>query len=187
MSADSDDVLSTLCTSLEARAKSLRGRPGMAAIFLLNNLSQVRREILASSLGDLLGRAGEDGLGQRLRGLKIAYLEIWSPLVSALLDQGLDNSGAAGAIRAVTGGADKRETKDRFVRFADAFDDVQALHRAAPWDLAADLELKEKLRDEVEKMIVPTYTKFVAKHAAGDFSKSASYQVLSGPVSKSCR
>lgn len=101
----------------------LRSRSGFSAIFLLNNISYIRREVLSSQIGDLLGEKCEDNLNKKMRSTKASYLEIWSPLVSALLDAGLDQSGAAGAIKAGIGavkgggGTERRETKDRCVRF----------------------------------------------------------------------
>lgn len=133
--------------------------------------------MLSSQIGDLLGETCEDSLNKRMRSAKAGYLDIWSPLVSALLDAGTDQSGAAGAIKAgigaVKGGGEKRETKDRFMRFHDAFEEVEALHGAAKLD-EGELELRERLKDEVERMVVPTYTKFLARHRNGDFSKSTS-------------
>lgn len=100
-----------------------------------------------------------------MRGLKISYLEIWSPLISSLLDAGSESSGL---IAVVKGGGEKRETKDRFVRFGDAFEEIEALHRGAR--LEGD-ELKEKLREDVQRMVGPTYEKFLKKHRGGEFSK----------------
>lgn len=172
-----NDVMATLLTALDSRARLMRAppRPGMGSIFLLNNLSYVRREILSSQVSDLLGEPCEDELNRKMRTAKSAYLEIWSPLVSALLDAGTEQSTAAGAIKAaVKGGAstERRETKDRFVRFFDAFEEVESLHHAARLD-ANEHELRERLKDEVDRMVVPTYSKFLARHRHGDFSKSA--------------
>ncbi|KAI5475476.1 exocyst complex component, exo70 subunit [Pseudohyphozyma bogoriensis] len=174
-----NDVLTTLLTALDARTRALRARPGVAAIFLLNNVSYIRREVLSSQIGDLLGEACEDNLNKKMRTTKASYLEIWSPLVSALLDAGIDQSGAAGAIKAGIGavagkgGGEKRETKDRFVRFHDSFEEVEQLHQSAKLD-EGEAELRERLKGEVTRMIVPTYSKFLARHRNGEFSKNPS-------------
>ncbi|KAK4051358.1 exocyst complex component exo70 [Microbotryomycetes sp. JL201] len=173
-----NDVLSTLLTALDSRARFLRSRQGISAIFLLNNVSYIRREVLSSHVGDILGESCEDNLNKKMRSTKASYLEIWSPLVSAMLDAGLDQSGAAGAIKAgigaVTGvGTEKRELKDRFLRFNDAFAEVEALHNVAKID-EGEAELRERLKGEVERMVLPTYTKFLAKHRNGEFSKNPS-------------
>ncbi|KWU44036.1 hypothetical protein RHOSPDRAFT_18615 [Rhodotorula sp. JG-1b] len=171
-----DDVFSTLSAALDSRARNLRGRNGISAIFLLNNLSFLRQTILASSVVDVLGEGLEDTLNKRMRSAKASYLDVWSPLVSALLDAGFaDQTGAAGAIKAGigavkgTGGTERRETKDRFVRFHEALEEVEALHAHARID-ENDLELRERLRSEVERMVVPTYAKFVQKHRKDNYS-----------------
>lgn len=176
-----NDVLITLLNALDARARIAKARStGVASIFLLNNISYIRREVLSSQIGDLLGEACEDSLNKRMRSAKSAYLENWSPLVSALLDAGLDQGGAAGAIKAglgavkgggLAGASEKRETKDRFVRFHDAFEEVEELHRGSRLD-EGEQELRERLKGEVERMVVPTYSKFLARHRGGEFSKS---------------
>lgn len=170
-----DDVLATLLTALEARARLIRSRPGMSSIFLLNNISFIRREVLSSQIGDLLGEACEDSLNKKMRSSKALYLEIWSPLVSAILDAGIDQSGAAGAIKAgigaVKGGGEKRETKDRFMRFHDAFEEIEQLHATSKLD-EGEAELRERLKGEVQRMVLPTFTKFLARHRNGEFSKS---------------
>lgn len=164
-----DDVLSTLLTALETRSRSLRS----PAIFLLNNISFIRREVLSSAIGDLLGEASEDNLNKRMRSTKASYLDIFGPLVSTLLDAG--TGGESNVLKvglgAVKGGAENRNTKDRFVRFYDAFEQVEELHKVAQLD-EGEGELRERLKGEVERMVVPTYTKFLAKHRAGEFSKS---------------
>lgn len=114
-----------------------------------------------------------------MRSSKANYLELFSPLVSAMLDAGLDQSGAAGAIKAGIGavkgvGTERRELKDRFLRFNDAFAEIESLHAIGRLD-EGEAELRERLKGEVERMIIPTYTKFLARHRNGDFSKSESF------------
>ncbi|GAA6008648.1 GTP-Rho binding exocyst subunit EXO70 [Rhodotorula paludigena] len=171
-----NDVLSVLLTALDTRAKLLRGRQGTTPIFLLNNLSYIRHSVLSSSIIDVLGESSEDTLNKRMRTAKASYLDIWSPLVSALLDAGFaEQSGAAGALKAglgaVTGGGgtERRETKDRFVRFGEALDEVAALHAQARID-EGEVELRERLKGEVERMVVPTYAKFVQRHRKDNYS-----------------
>jgi exocyst complex protein 7 len=105
-----------------------------------------------------------------MRTTKASYLEVWSPLVSALLDAGFaEQSGAAGALKAGlgavkgAGGTERRETKDRFVRFHEALEEVEGVHQAARFE-EGEVELRERLKGEVERMVVPTYAKFVQKH-----------------------
>jgi exocyst complex component 7 len=84
------DVLQTLLDTLESRSKILstsgRVKAGFTSIFLLNNLSYVRREIFNSNIGDTLPESSQDELNKRVRSAKLSYLEIWAPLISALMD-----------------------------------------------------------------------------------------------------
>ena len=167
----SDDLLMTLLNSLDARSRLLRGKPGTSTIYLLNNISFLRHSILSSQTSDFLGESFEDVLNKKMRATKSSYLEIWSPLVGALLDAGLSehNGVISGGIKAGigavkgSGGTERRDTKDRFVRFHEALEEVEELHRVAKLD-EGEVELRERLKGEVERMCVPTYAKFVQKH-----------------------
>jgi len=167
----SDDLLTTLLLSLDSRSRQLRGRQGTSTIYLLNNISFLRHSILSSQTSDFLGESFEDHLNKKMRTTKSSYLEIWSPLVSALLDAGLSeqNGVISGGIKAGigavkgSGGTERRDTKDRFVRFHEALEEVEGLHQAAKID-EGEVELRERLKGEVERMVVPTYAKFVQRH-----------------------
>ncbi|GAA5981638.1 hypothetical protein JCM11641_003926 [Rhodosporidiobolus odoratus] len=173
-----NDVLTLLLNALDSRSRFLRGPnpKGTASIFLLNNLSYIRHSILSSSTSDLLGESAEDQLNKRVRTVKASYLDVWSPLVSALLDAGFaEHSGAAGALKAGlgavkgAGGTERRETKDRFVRFHEALEEVEELHRNSRFE-EGEVELRERLKGEVERMVVPTYAKFVQRHRKDNYS-----------------
>ena len=153
------DVLSTLMTALDSRARTLaRSKPGVNAIFLLNNLSYIRREILSTSVGDVLGESAEDLLNKRNRTAKANYLDVFSPLVGCLMDAGLEGgSSLAGAIKGAVGGqsSERREVKDRFHRFEDALGEIEVLHRTARLD-AGEVEMRERLKGEVDRMVIPS-------------------------------
>jgi exocyst complex protein 7 len=91
---------------------------------------------------------------------KAAYLEVFSPLVSCLMDAGETSSGGlAGALKnAATGGSASAPAADRerrLARFADALTDIEGLHRTARLD-PGEAELRERVRDEVERMVIPS-------------------------------
>jgi hypothetical protein len=217
------DVLCTLLNSLDSRTRSLRNptpssspaasarAAGVSAIFTLNNLTYVRREILSSHISDAFSDESscEAELNRRNRAAKAAYLEIFSPLVACLMDGGEFSSGlsapsssgpggggagglglaaGAAALKAAataavvgagssSGGAaaerERREVKDRFTRFQEALSDVESLHRAAALD-PSEADMRQRLKDEVSRMVCPTYAKFHSRHQKGEFSKSQS-------------
>lgn len=222
---DLGDVIQTLLQALDARARALgsfRHAPGSSsvlkkdkdqygsgsggnrqgamssAMFMLNNISYVRRELLLNSnVPDLMTSAGgngsrrdsssttvtatnsttprdfdiEDELNRRNRQAKTSYLEVFSPLVSCLMDAGVEQSVLKSAIG--VGNTEKKDTKDRFVRFNESLEEIENLHHRLPnckIDKNEDLLLRDRLRDEVVRMCVPTYTAFVKRHE--NFSKS---------------
>lgn len=170
---------------------------GIAAIFSLNNITFIRRELLLNSnIPDLLASGGsapsrrdssstsatgggggggggapdtniEDELNRRNRAAKTSHLEIFSPLVSCLMDAGVEHSVLKSAIG--VGNTEKKDTKDRFQRFNEALEEIEQLHRTARLD-RNDETLRERVKDEVIRMCVPTYTRFVQRHE--NFSKS---------------
>ena len=114
------------------------------------------------------GDAGiEDDLNKRNRIAKTGYLEIFSPLVSCLMDAGVEHSMLKSAIG--VGNTEKKDVKDRFARFNDALEEIEVLHRIARLDRNEE-GLRERSRDEVIRMCVPTYAAFVKRHDS--FSKS---------------
>ncbi|KAH9441568.1 hypothetical protein MJO28_008484 [Puccinia striiformis f. sp. tritici] len=186
-----DDALSTLYTAIEARSKNLKlrstvantitsvtARNGVGAIYMLNNFTYIRRELLESAVLDIYGDQLSDQLNKRVRTCKVRYLEIWSPLISALMDGGGEEvKFGLGAVKSALpgqhAGAERRDVKDRFGRFNEAFEEVIQLHQAA--NLANnDPDLKDQLRHEIERMIMPTYAKFTQRHEGGQFSKNPS-------------
>merc|ERR1712137_400014 len=115
-----------------------------------------------------------------VRACKVRYMEVWSPLISALMDAGGEDSKGGFGLGAVKSalpgqqaGAERREVKDRLGRFNDAFEEVVNLHKVAQFD-KSDSDVRHRLRDEIERMIVPTYAKFTQRHEGGQFSKNPS-------------
>lgn len=184
-----DDALSTLYAAVEARSKNLKlkstvanaitsvtARNGVGAIYMLNNFAYIRRELIESAVLDIYGDKLAEQLNKRVRTCKVRYLEIWSPLISALMDAGADDGKfGLGAVKSALpgqhAGAERRDVKDRFGRFNEAFEEVMLLHQAA--NIASnDPDLKDQLRNEIERMIMPTYAKFTQRHEGGQFSKN---------------
>ncbi|KAA1085144.1 hypothetical protein PGTUg99_000540 [Puccinia graminis f. sp. tritici] len=114
-----DDALSTFVTA----------RNGVGAIYMLNNFTYIRRELLESAVLDIYGDQLADQLNKRVRTCKVQYLEIWSPLISALMDAGGEEGKfGLGAVKSALpgqhAGAERRDVKDHFGRFNEAFEEV---------------------------------------------------------------
>ncbi|EGG05149.1 uncharacterized protein MELLADRAFT_88251 [Melampsora larici-populina 98AG31] len=169
-----------LPASAQTTITSTTAKNGLGAVFMLNNLHYIRREVLESAISDILGKSIEDELNKRVRACKVRYMEVWSPLISALMDAGGEDSKGGFGLGAVKSalpgqqaGAERREVKDRLGRFNDAFEEVVNLHKVAQFD-KSDSDVRHRLRDEIERMIVPTYAKFTQRHEGGQFSKNPS-------------
>ncbi|KAH9816215.1 Cullin repeat-like-containing domain protein [Melampsora americana] len=173
---DGQELLMKLPTSVQTTITSTTAKNGLGAVFVFNNLNYIRREVLESAISDILGKSIEDELNKRVRACKVRYMEVWSPLISALMDAGGDDSKGFGlgavksALPGQQAGAERRDVKDRFGRFNDAFEEVVNLHKVAQFD-KSDSEVRERLRDEIERMIMP---KFTQRHEGGQFSKNPS-------------
>ena len=103
----------------------------------------------------------EDELNRRHRAAKASYLDIFSPLVSCLMDAGVEHSKLKSAVG--IGNNEKQDTKDRFARFNDALEDIESIHRVARIDRGEEA-LRDRVKDEVIRMCVPTYTAFLKRH-----------------------
>ncbi|CAH7670357.1 Exo70 exocyst complex subunit-domain-containing protein [Phakopsora pachyrhizi] len=140
------------------------GDAGIGAIYMLNNFTYIQHKVIESSIPEILQEQLEDDLNKRIRNLKVGYLEIWAPLILTLMDSGggaEDGKSGFGldavksALPGQQAGAKCRDVKDWLARFNKAFEEVVSLHkitRIENWDV----EMKEKLRNEIERMIVPT-------------------------------
>jgi exocyst complex protein 7 len=188
-------------TSGGGASHAARQASGLSAIYALNNVSYLRREVLLnSSVPDFLssgaasrrasssttgaGLGGhstngldiEDEMNRRNRSSRSAYLEIFSPLVSCLMDAGMEQSMLKSAIG--VGNTEKKDTKDRFARFNDALEEVEQIHKLGKVDRSPEnADFRARLKDEVVRMCVPTYTAFVRKH--DNFSKSERLPIAS--------
>ncbi|KAI8452662.1 Exo70 exocyst complex subunit-domain-containing protein [Phakopsora pachyrhizi] len=142
----------------------------IGAIYMLNNFTYIQHKVIESSIPEILREQLEDDLNKRIRNLKVGYLEIWAPLILTLMDSGGDaEDGKSGfgldavksALPGQQAGAKCRDVKDWLARFNKAFEEVVSLHKITRID-NWDVKMKEKLRNEIERMI---------RHKGGQFSK----------------
>ncbi|KAL9936033.1 hypothetical protein V8E36_004875 [Tilletia maclaganii] len=141
----------------------------------------------ATVVEPFLSTAGEDLLSQTLRQANSRYLDAWAPLVSYLMDDA-GSSGGGGSGRGGWGGAhvrggydaEKIPTKERFAKFYETLEELDRLHRAYPVG-REDVALRERLKKEVGRMILPLYGRFVTKHKTSGFSKDPSKHIRMSP------
>lgn len=115
------DVLAAVLNALEARSRAIR-QPSTASIFLLNNISHIKREIQQSDVGQTgvaacLGQIGFELIEGALRSAYSAYLEAWNPVVGPLMEDstgGLTTSKSGPKLAGMGGSSEKAAVKDRF-------------------------------------------------------------------------
>ena len=134
-------------------------RPAYGAIFLLNNVSYVRTQLLVERAGvaALLSRPTRDLLNSNFRVAKAGYFDAnFSPLLQTLADE--RDKG-------------KSAVKEKFNRFFELLDEVTERHQAARV-LVDDPDGRATVADEAVKLVVPSLQRFIQRNLGKEFSKS---------------
>ena len=150
----------TTVKSLTELSKT-HSRPALGAIFLLNNISYLRQNIILEprheSLRDPLSPPTTNMLDSNFRTAKAGYFDAnFSPLLQTLIDE--KDKG-------------KSAVKEKFNRFFDLLDEVTERHQMA-WVLADDPEGRAQVADEAVKLVVPSLQRFIQRNLGKEFSKS---------------
>ncbi|KAL0062598.1 exocyst complex component exo70 [Marasmius tenuissimus] len=156
------DIVNTSISTLNMVAKSQR-RPPFNAVFLLNNIAYLRRNICIDPkddrLLDYLSKPTQDVLNSNFRTAKSAYFDAnFSPLMQALTDDPKEKAG-------------RGATKEKFTRFYDLLEEVLERHKIAPV-LEDDPEERDAVGSDVIKFVIPSLKAFTQKHREKEFSKS---------------
>ena len=156
--------MSNLLTTITTLTKTQR-QLALASIFLINNVSHLRLHLLlapTTPVDDLISAQAQSLLNATFRSAKATYLESnFTALVSCLSED-----------KAQSGlGSNKQGIKEKALRFFDCLEDIVERHRFAKV-LAEDEEGRDRLADDVVKLVVPVFSSFLAKHREKEFSKS---------------
>lgn len=134
----------------------------------------------SSAIQKYMQPEGNDILAKALIDSRKAYLDAWSPVVTAIKDDSIPGSSRHGGGKlggGVLGGsgerAQKEDAKQRFARFFESLDDLERLHAAYPLGREFD-ELRSSLHKDVVRLVLPLYSRFVAKQMAAHFSSNPS-------------
>lgn len=146
-------------------------RPGVGAIFLLNNVSYLHSRILDPSptpysqipVVALLATPARTALQSAARTAKAGYFDAnFTPLIQVL---------GEAPVAGVSTGAGKAATKERFTRFFELLDELVERHRGARV-LPEDEPGRDAVADEAVKLVVPSLQRFIQKNREKEFSKS---------------
>ena len=136
-------------------------RPAFGAIFLLNNVSFLRTQLLvvrAAVASAVLSRPALELLNSNFRTAKAGYFDAnFAPLLQTLADE-RDRGG-------------KSAVKEKFTRFFDLREEVAERHRSAHV-LHDDQDGREQVCEEVIKLVVPSLQRFTQRNTGKEFSKS---------------
>ncbi|KZT33890.1 hypothetical protein SISSUDRAFT_1122622 [Sistotremastrum suecicum HHB10207 ss-3] len=161
-----------------APSQSTFASPSLSSIFLLNNIHHLRSTLLLSPqspIDDLLSPQTQDLLNSSYRTSKAEYLATnFSYLLSFLSDDG--KSGGKGL-------------KEKFTRFFDVLDEVYERHRVARvlpdsgggGEGEEEREARGDLGDEVVRLVVPQFERFVGRGKEREFSKNPSKYIKMTP------
>ncbi|KAG8795134.1 hypothetical protein FRC12_017636 [Ceratobasidium sp. 428] len=157
------DIISSLVSTLTTISRFLK-RPALTAIFMLNNVSYIRDRVMVaprSNIDDLLSGPTQEALNSSFRSSKAAYFDTnFTALLGCLTDDAKDK---------------KAGIKDKFGRFYEALEEIAERHRYARV-LADDVEGREKVQEEVVRLVIPALQRFTQKHRDKEFSKSKPYR-----------
>ena len=134
-------------------------RPAHGAIFLLNNVSFFRTQLLVerASIGAILSKPTQDLLNSNFRIAKAGYFDAnFSPLLQTLADE--KDKG-------------KSAVKEKFNRFFELLDEVTERHQMAKV-LVDDPDGRATVADEAVKLVVPSLQRFIQRNLGKEFSKS---------------
>ncbi|PIL26854.1 hypothetical protein GSI_11034 [Ganoderma sinense ZZ0214-1] len=154
-----DDVVNAVIQSLLALSRASK-RPAYGAIFLLNNVSFFRTQLLAERAdvaAALLSRPTQDLLNSNFRIAKAGYFDAnFSPLLQTLVDE--KDKG-------------KSAVKEKFNRFFELLDEVTERHQTARV-LPDDPDGRATVADEAVKLVVPSLQRFIQRNLGKEFSKN---------------
>ncbi|KAG8690052.1 hypothetical protein FRC09_012160 [Ceratobasidium sp. 395] len=162
------DIISSLVSTLTTISRFLK-RPALTAIFMLNNVSYIRDRVMVaprSNIDDLLSGPTQEALNSSFRSSKAAYFDTnFTALLGCLTDDAKDK---------------KAGIKDKFGRFYEALEEIAERHRYARV-LADDVEGREKVQEEVVRLVIPALQRFTQKHRDKEFSKNPSKYIKLTP------
>ncbi|KAI0366071.1 hypothetical protein BV20DRAFT_1003065 [Pilatotrama ljubarskyi] len=162
------DVLNATVQSLLTLSRTNK-RPAFGAIFLLNNISYLRTQLLVRPRTDvpsILSQPAQELLNSNFRTAKAGYFDAnFSPLLQTLIDE--KDKG-------------KSAVKEKFTRFFDLLDEVTERHSLARV-LQDDPEGRATVADEAVKLVVPSLQRFIQRNLGKEFSKNPQKYIKMSP------
>ncbi|TFK32707.1 exocyst complex component exo70 subunit [Crucibulum laeve] len=165
------DLVMTVLSSLNTISRTGR-RPAFGSIYLLNNVSYLRKNLLLQPkhmiLPSLISQPAKDALNSNFRTAKAAYFDSnFTPLMQSITDDPKEK-------------IKKDAAKEKFTRFYDLLEEVMERHRMAKV-LEEDKEEREVVGEEVVMLVVPSIQQFTQKAKGKEFSKNPQKYIKMSP------
>ncbi|KAI9027967.1 Cullin repeat-like-containing domain protein [Hyaloraphidium curvatum] len=159
-----DDVVDALLLNIQSKSRTYK-RPGLSAVFLMNNHHFILRQLRASMLG-VVRPETEGKCDKGLAKFRDAYLDSWKPLLEHLMDVTYVQGGK---IQGQLSKPQRDAVKEKFRAFNADFDAALA---SAGSVSVPDPELRASLVKEVRGLLVPLYARFYDRYQAIEFTKN---------------
>ena len=186
------DMIETLLTGLDGKARLLHKTKALHGVFMANNVALIDRMIRSSDLSMVLSSSSAAAKIEswRKKGIS-AYLDSWREPSSALMDVTSSRtarppSGSNGLIDSAAfiktlSSKDKDAIKEKFKTFNTSFDDLSAKHM----QMKMEREVRSQLAREVQAVIEPLYARFWDRYHEVDKGKGKYVKYDKGSLSAS--
>jgi len=154
--------------------------PAKRAIFLLNNYNYIITSLQSSGILKLVSSTDnrmEITYQQLVNDQRIQYLQCWDKVLQNCKDSPAAFGLGTGMGQKVKD-KDRQVIKDKFASFNKELDELSSIQKffAVP-----DSNLRDKLRNEIVKIVVPQYTTFHSKYLKISFSKNPEKYIKYSP------
>jgi hypothetical protein len=167
------DIINSLTQVIDSASKGYR-RPGLAAVFLVNNYNYVATCVKSQNFIDELGEQYVTKYDRLLKKLKDNYMDSWNPLLQHLSDP----QSLKGGVRGNLSTAEKNAIKEKFKSFNAHLDETYKEH--STYDIP-DPALRDEMIQRIHKLIIPKYDTFVEKYRSTDFAKNQAKYIVHTP------
>ncbi|ODQ55688.1 hypothetical protein SAICODRAFT_150129 [Saitoella complicata NRRL Y-17804] len=167
LSSFCNEVVDSLVTRLESRARLYYKRTAQTAIFMLNTIALIRQKLdsFSSSAKELTTQT-LDRIQKRASDL---YLESWRSCTDALFDTThISKGGLGGSVRNSMGSKERDKVKEHFRNFNAEFEEIVRTNKGM---VVPDAAMRGTIVRDVSKVVIPLYTRFHDKYADTDFTK----------------
>jgi len=155
--------------------------PAKKAIFLLNNYNYIVSSLQSSGIVTLVSAIDnkmEMTYQQLVNDQRNQYLQCWNRVLHNCMESTSGPQIGAPSIGQKVKDKDRQIIKDKFANFNKELDDLAGIQKffAVP-----DSKLRDRLRKEIIKMVVPQYSLFHAKYLKISFSKNPEKYIKYSP------